>query len=198
MQLKILQHFNITSDLLSNDLIRGARYDVGELNHFLVGMKPLLHLSLFEPSTDALYFNFTQLECKSKISHPVDLIYFPAPDSDILKHAGQSKRNQQQFYFVVTGHVDQHFLETAACFGIEKFNFANAFKKAHLKEWRIVLGSAVGLKPNCTLINTFLAHGASLSTLDAKVLPPHSSLELKASVALSFQHSIDIYEIKKI
>ena len=198
MQLKILHHFNISSDLLSNDLIRGARYDVGELNHYLVGMKPLLHLSLFEPNTDALYFNFTPLERKSKMSHPVDLIYFPAPNSDVLKQAGESKINHPQFYYVVTGHVDQHFLETVACFGIEKFNFANAFKKAHLKEWRIVLGSAVGLKPNCTLINTFLAHGASLSGVDAKVCTPHSSLELKASIALSFQHSIEIYEIKKI
>jgi hypothetical protein len=199
MHLKILHHYNITTDLLSNDLIRGARYDVGELNQFLVNEKPLVHLSLFDTNLDALYFTFTKKLHISKKPHPNELIYFTAPNADLLKKAGENKSIRAKFYHVVTNRIDQHFLDTADHYSITKFNFANAFKKSHLKDWNILLGSAEGLRPNCTLLNTFLSLGASLSILEDKKAsaPANSRLELISTIDLSFQHSIEIYESKK-
>ena len=196
MQLKINQHFNITSDLLNNDLIRGARYDVGELNRYLVGMKPMLHISQYDKNLDAIYFNFIHSTPALKKDTPYQLIYFPAPNADLLKQCENDRSKSIQFYYVVTGHVDQDFLKAANEKNIEKFNFSSAFKKASLKDWSILIASADGLKPNCTLLNTFLSLGARLSVMNDSKINLKTDLELKEVIALSFQHSIELFEKK--
>ena len=197
MQLKILQHFNITTDLLSNELIRGARYDVGELNRYLVGMKPLIHISLFDESIDAIYFNFTSSSKPRSKAALNQLIYFPAPSTELLKVACKTFPSASKSYYVVTGHVDQSFLTTSDDNLVERFNFYTAFKMANLKNWNILIASAEGIKPNCSLLNTFLSLGASISTLGKSNEIFSSKLQQKETIALSFQHSIEIYEIKK-
>jgi hypothetical protein len=196
MQLKINQHFNITSDLLNNDLIRGARYDVGELNRYLIGMKPLLHVSQYDKNLDAIYFNFIYSTPLLKTPSLHQLIYFPAPNTDLLKQCEQAGSKTNQFYYVVTGHVDQDFLKAANEKNIEKFNFSSAFKKASLKDWSILIASAGGLKPNCTLLNTFLSLGARISLMNENKIKFKNGLERKEVIALSFQHSIEIFEKK--
>ncbi len=197
MQLKLLQHFNISSDLLGNELIRGARYDVGELNRYLVGIKPLLHISLFDEAIDAVYFDFSQSKNMSSKSASHQLIYFPAPSAELLKKVGRSNTKISKYYYVVTGHVDHLFITAAAENAIERFNFSTAFKKAHLKDWAILIASTEGLKPNCTLLNAFLSLGAGLNVLGYNHNKLNPELELKETIALSFQHSIEIYELKK-
>lgn len=197
MQLKLLQHFNISSDLLGNELIRGARYDVGELNRYLVGMKPVIHISLFNKTIDATYFRFTKSVSSNKESSSNELIYFPAPSTELLKQVGPSNVKTSKFYFVVTGHVDQLFLTTAAENKVERFNFSKAFKKSNLKDWTILLASTEGIKPNCSLLNAFLSLGADLKVLGDSQNITSADVELKDTIALSLQHSIEIYELKK-
>jgi hypothetical protein len=195
MKTCIKQQYCLNEAILHNNDFLKVKYDLVDLK-LILDQTQIVHISNNTAAIKSIFFNFYQVE---KIKHKIkyNLFYYAGSISDFNSTELEVNKKIESFWYTPfeiqpNQENDHFFLQN----NISKLNFINLFKMSHLTHWHIYIINSKEVKPNCSVLNSFLALGAKITFLDFYNPTSHCDFTLIETHELSFQHGINLYKHK--
>lgn len=191
MKYKILGNFNPLKDRLNESNLRSMEYDIGELHEYIKKFH-LINISVPDSRPNILYFNLRSEAISRKRKYT--LIFVPDFSIISLEKVAKLKTPRENCFYYIDHPYGDFGIEIIALMkkkSILPLNFLELFRQSHFTEWKIIVLYGSEFKLNSIVLNTLLALGAGINEEKRP-----RSMKLLKNITLSFQHSIDLFQLK--